>query len=273
MSVVSRLFFIGLLGLSLAACGSQPINAPVGTRGTPEAVKPAPVTRQPARSTRGYYTVRRGDTLYSIAWQHGLSYRELASLNGIGFPYTIFAGQRLRVRPATAKAPVARAAAPEPGPVARPSPTSTPTPTPTPTPQPAPPAQAAEQPLPAVVSKWVWPAQGKVLRGFKPDSPGKKGVDIGGRHGQSVMAAAEGKVVYTGSGLVGYGRLIIIKHSDSLLSAYGHNSKLLVKEGERVKAGQLIARMGSSGTVGTRLYFEIRKDGKPVNPLRYLPKG
>ncbi len=267
MSVVQRLFSFGLLCLSIAACSSQPINAPVGTRGTQGTEKPAPVTRQPARSARGHYTVRRGDTLYSIAWQHGLSYRELASLNGIAYPYTIFAGQQLRVRPGPLVVPPSKPAVAKPGPVARPSPT------PVPTPQPAPPAQATEQPLPAVVSNWIWPAQGKVLRGFQPDSPGKKGVDIGGRHGQSVMAAADGKVVYSGSGLVGYGRLIIIKHSDSLLSAYGHNSKLLVKEGERVKAGQLIARMGSSGTVGTRLYFEIRKDGKPVNPLRFLPKG
>ena len=267
MSVVQRLFSIGLLGLSIAACSSQPVNAPVGTRGTHETAKSTPVTRQPARSARGYYTVRRGDTLYSIAWQHGLSYRELASLNGIGYPYTIFAGQQLRVSPALRVVSASKPAVAKPGPVARPLPT------PVPTPQPAPPAQAAEKSLPAVVSNWVWPAQGKVLSGFQPDSPGKKGVDIGGRHGQSVMAAADGKVVYSGSGLVGYGRLIIIKHSDSLLSAYGHNSKLLVKEGERVKAGQLIARMGSSGTVGTRLYFEIRKDGKPVNPLRFLPKG
>jgi lipoprotein NlpD len=273
MSVVLRWFCIGLLGMSIAACTSHPVNAPVGTRGTQASVKPAPVLRQPARPTPGYYTVRRGDTLYSIAWQHGLSYRELAALNGIGSPYTIFAGQQLRVRPVTAKAPAPVTATPESRPLARPSPSPTPPPTPQSVPQPALPVQAAEQPLPAVVSKWVWPAQGKVLRGFQADSPGKKGVDIGGRHGQPVVAAAEGRVVYSGSGLVGYGRLIIIKHSDSLLSAYGHNSRLLVKEGERVKAGQVIARMGSSGTDGTRLYFEIRKDGKPVDPLRYLPKG
>ncbi len=266
MFAVLRLFCIVLLGLSIAACGSQPVNAPVGTRGAPTATKAAPVTRQPVRSTRGHYTVRRGDTLYSIAWQHGLAYRELASLNGIRPPYTIYVGQRLRVGPSAPKAAAGRPAAaqsiPASKPVASPSPT-----------RPTPPVQAAEQPLPATVSKWVWPAQGKLLRGFRSDSPGKKGVDIGGRRGQPVMAAAGGKVVYTGSGLVGYGRLIIIKHNDSLLSAYGHNSKLLVKEGERVEAGQVIAKMGSSGTVGTRLYFEIRKDGKPVNPLRYLPKG
>ncbi len=262
MGAVLRLFCICLLGLSIVACSSQPVNAPVGTRGTQETTKPAPVKRRPARSTSGYYTVRHSDTLYSIAWQHGLNYRELASLNGIRSPYTIYVGQRLRVRPVTTKAPAGKPAPPESGPVAKPSPT-----------RPTQPVQAAKKSLPVVVRKWVWPAHGKLLRGFQLDAPGKKGIDIGGRSGQPVMAAAEGKVVYTGSGLVGYGRLIIIKHNDSLLSAYGHNSKLLVTEGERVKAGQVIANMGSSGTVGTRLYFEIRKDGKPVNPLRYLPKG
>jgi lipoprotein NlpD len=262
MLLALRLFCIGLLGLSIAACSSQPINAPVGVRGTQEVTGPAPVKRQPARSTSGHYTVRHGDTLYSIAWQHGLSYRVLADLNGIRSPYTIYTGQRLRVRAATPRAAASKPATAEPGPPAE-SPPS----------RPSQPVLAAEKPLPAAVSNWVWPAQGKLLRGFQPDSPGKKGIDISGRRGQPVMAAAEGKVVYTGSGLVGYGRLIIIKHNDSLLSAYGHNSKLLVKEGERVKAGQVIAKMGSSGTVGTRLYFEIRKDGKPVNPLRYLPKG
>jgi lipoprotein NlpD len=112
-----------------------------------------------------------------------------------------------------------------------------------------------------------------LLRGYTPDATGKKGIDIGGRIGEPIVSAAAGKVVYSGSGLVGYGRLIIIKHNDSLLSAYGHNSKLLVTEGDYVRAGQIIAKMGSSGTSSARLYFEIRRDGKPVNPLRYLPHG
>jgi lipoprotein NlpD len=266
----ARLLIIALLGLSIAACSSQPINAPVGVRGTQPVPKPVPAKRRPAVSTSGHYTVKGGDTLYSIAWQLGLSYRELAALNAIRSPYTIYAGQRLRVRAATPKAAVSRPLTPKPGPVASPLPAPTPPIPPTP---PTPPARAMEEPMPAAVDNWVWPAQGKLLRGFRADSPGKKGIDIGGRRGQPVMAAAGGKVVYTGSGLVGYGRLIIIKHNESLLSAYGHNSKLLVKEGDRVKAGQVIAKMGNSGTADTRLYFEIRKDGKPVNPLRYLPKG
>jgi lipoprotein NlpD len=120
---------------------------------------------------------------------------------------------------------------------------------------------------------WVWPTRGRLLRSFQSSGRGKKGIDIGGHDGQPVKAAANGKVVYAGSGLVGYGRLIIIKHNENLLSAYGHNSKLLVSEGEQVRAGQQIAEMGSSGTNRTELYFEVRKDGKPVDPLRYLPKS
>ena len=107
---------------------------------------------------------------------------------------------------------------------------------------------------------------------FQPSSTGKKGIDIGGHADQPVKAAAHGKVVYAGSGLVGYGRLIIVKHNENLLSAYGHNNKLLVKEGEQVSAGQMIAKMGSSGTNRNELYFEIRKNGKPTDPLKYLPK-
>ncbi len=107
---------------------------------------------------------------------------------------------------------------------------------------------------------------------YQANSTGKRGIEIGGHADQPVNAAGNGRVVYAGSGLVGYGRLIIIKHSENLLSAYGHNSKLLVAEGEHVTAGQMVAKMGSSGTSRNELYFEIRKDGKPVDPLKYLPR-
>jgi lipoprotein NlpD len=118
---------------------------------------------------------------------------------------------------------------------------------------------------------WQWPTRGRLLRGYKPDEPGKKGIYIGGHSKQPVKAAASGQVVYVGSGLVGYGRLIIIRHNEKYLSTYGHNSELLVGEGDYVKSGDVIAKMGSSGTDRTGLYFEIRKDGKPVDPLAYLP--
>jgi lipoprotein NlpD len=121
--------------------------------------------------------------------------------------------------------------------------------------------------------RWIWPTRGRILRSYQSSGRGKKGIEIGGHDGQPVKAAATGKVVYAGSGLVGYGRLIIIKHNENLLSAYGHNSKLLVSEGDQVEAGQQIAEMGSSGTNRTGLYFEVRKDGKPVDPLSYLPRS
>jgi lipoprotein NlpD len=144
--------------------------------------------------------------------------------------------------------------------------------------------EASAKPAPAAASrtataangsdydgKWIWPVRGRILRAYQQDGNGKKGIDIDGHTGQPVKAAASGKVVYVGSGLVGYGRLIIVKHNESLLSAYGHNSELLVAEGDHVTAGQTIAKMGNSGTNRTMLYFEIRKDGKPVNPMQYLP--
>jgi lipoprotein NlpD len=119
---------------------------------------------------------------------------------------------------------------------------------------------------------WQWPASGPILRRFDGEVSGKKGISIGGTHGNQVRAAAAGKVVYTGSGLVGYGRLIILKHNNTYLSAYGHNRDLFVQEGAEVRAGQVIADMGSSGTNRIQLHFEIRRNGKPVDPLRYLPR-
>ncbi|MEN8106466.1 MAG: peptidoglycan DD-metalloendopeptidase family protein [Pseudomonadota bacterium] len=237
------------------------------------AQQPVPRAHQPVpRTTPGYHIVRRGETLYSIAWQHGLGFRELAAMNHIHSPYTIYTGQRLRARPVSsslAPQPVAKSV-PKPAATAKPAPVPTSANKAVPSIQPV---ATANKQLPGNVRRWVWPTKGQLLKGFHPGSEGQKGIDIGGKTGQSVIAAADGKVVYAGSGLVGYGRLIIIKHTESLLSAYGHNSELLVAEGQHVKAGQNIARMGNSGTDRTQLYFEIRKDGKPVNPLRYLPKS
>ena len=256
-----------LLLALLTGCSSQPINAPVGSRSAQSSGKP-PVRRAVPETNPDYYRVRRGDTLYSIAWQYGLSYQQLASINAIRPPFTIYAGQRLRVRPSARQAAVAPAVTSKPARVPPPAPAATPVPV-----EPVQPRQSASAaaPAPAYDGKWQWPARGALLRGFNPDAPGKKGIDIAGSPGQPVRAAANGRVVYTGSGLVGYGRLIIVKHDDSLLSAYGHNSKLLVAEGDHVTLGQVIAKMGHSGTHRTELYFEVRKDGKPVNPLRYLP--
>jgi lipoprotein NlpD len=288
-----RLPVISLLATLLVACSSTPVNAPVGSRthepqaaartqpvvvtaGKPRAVPagtPMPAgTPTPApRTTGDTYSVRRGDTLYSIAWQHGLGVDQLAGMNAIRKPYTIYTGQRLRVRPGSK--PVPATAPPRPKPAAQQPARSAPKPDASAPPAPRPAAAKPAPKLPSVVKHWVWPTKGRVINGYRPNAPGKKGIDISGKKGQPVKAAAAGKVVYSGSGLVGYGRLIIVKHNETLLSAYGHNSKLLVSEGDYVKAGQVIANMGSSGTDRTQLYFEIRKNGKPVNPLRYLPRG
>jgi lipoprotein NlpD len=290
MVMPARVSGVILLLLLLSACSTVPINAPVGSRVAVPETQPATSTTGPADVQKpGYYIVRRGDTLYSVAWQNGLNFRQLAEMNAIRSPYTIYVGQSLRVAPADGVPPTPSTVSmpgsvtpPPPRPVAAVSsesgaipssgqrsqsgPTKAATPIPAPEPK-------AEPALPTVVSGWVWPVKGPLLRGYTPEANGKKGIDIGGKAGQPIVSAADGKVVYSGSGLVGYGRLIIIKHNDSLLSAYGHNSELLVAEGDYVKAGQVIAKMGSSGTSSTRLYFEIRQDGKPVNPLLYLPHG
>lgn len=161
----------------------------------------------------------------------------------------------------------------------RPVPTTTPPPAASTSPRPAPVAQPVRDPVPPAPSPaasggplvWQWPTNGQVIRRFDAQGTGKKGIAIAGQRGQPVRAAAAGRVVYSGSGLVGYGKLIIIKHNDSYLSAYGHNDNILVNEGARVTAGQQIALLGDSGTDRPMLHFEIRKDGKPVDPLRYMP--
>ena len=257
-----------------------------------------------------YRKVRSGDTLYSIAWESGLDVRELAMWNQIDPPYVIRPGQRLRLKPlATRAAPsignrvVAKgetlhaiAASTgvrmqdlaawnglsppyrlQPGQRLRltnPSPAHA-------TPDAAPPpknravvARAAprEDKFDRVSSiAWAWPTEGTMLARF--DSGTSKGVDIGGAIGQTIRAAAAGKVVYQGSGLRGYGRLIIIKHNADFLSAYAHCEATYVKEGDVVKSGQKIAHMGSTGTDRVKLHFEIRRRGVPVDPLQYLPKS
>ncbi len=280
-----RFIPVWILPLLLVGCGGGPVKAPVDSRGNQSAPaatsvprSAATARRSPSGSKASHYVVKRGDTLYSIAWAHGLSYQQLASSNHIRYPYTIYMGQRLDLQ--------AAAAVPPPAPMqekaARTRPVAQPVRVPAATPLPAPAATPASQSaVPAANTAsvvqydghWVWPTRGRILRSYQSSGRGKKGIDIGGHDGQPVKAAANGKVVYAGSGLVGYGRLIIIKHNENLLSAYGHNSKLLVSEGDQVRAGQQIAEMGSSGTNRTGLYFEVRKDGKPVNPLSYLPKS
>ncbi len=317
----------------LAACASDE-PAPVEDRSvrsefaTSESARPPPVTRATATGT---YRVQPGDTLYAIAFNHGVDYRDLAQWNGIAAPYRIYVGQQLRfdapstvasvqpvqgkpvVEPVQDRSATTVAPLPPPRPVNPPPPRSqasgsmfetvpadqTPTPTPAPQPvEPPPPPKVAAAnppppptipPKPVVVPveaprplepppqlnaggvSWRWPASGSVVGTFVGGDQTKQGIDLAGNEGDPVLATADGEVVYSGNGLIGYGELIIIKHNANFLSAYGHNRKRLVQEGARVKAGQQIAEMGATSAARNELHFEIRKNGKPVNPLEYLP--
>ncbi len=202
----------------------------------------------------GWYTVKPSDTLYSIAWRYGLDYKELARWNGVDVAAPIYPGQRLRlVRPAGS---VTATTAPSPPPAAATGAGGATT------------RSGAQDADPA---RWLWPTGGRLLSTFLASDIGRRGIDIGGTLGQDVRAVADGRVVYSGNGLAGYGNLIIIKHSDIYLSAYAHCQERLVQEGNTVKAGTVVARMGQKDETA-KLYFEIRRNGKPVDPLKYLPK-
>lgn len=243
---------------------------------------------RPPQATSGQYKVQRGDTLYSIAFRFGWDWKALAARNNIPAPYTIRPGQLIRFdAPPVGGAPVVVQQSKPPvttPPATRPPvqslpPTKTPT-SPPPTAQPQPPVVAAGgsatagkvQPVQRSAQGWAWPANGMLIGKFSSNGSLNKGIDIAGELGQPVLAAADGAVVYAGSGLRGYGELVIIKHSDAYVSAYGHNRRLLVREGQQVKVGQHIAEMGSTGADRVKLHFEIRRQGKPVDPLQYLPR-
>ena len=257
---------------SLFACTST-VKAPVDSRSkTLSRDKQASYSQSDnagpsTKAGRDYHVVVKGDTLYSIAWRYGHDYRNVARWNDISANYVIYPGQFIRLKPDPNKAKSLK-----PGPIVSRKKGSLSTAKKT-----APSTKAAGK----VRSKqssglsgkiiWRWPTRGKLVKLNTPSS--KKGVDIAGRAGQKVNAAASGNVVYSGSGLLGYGKLIIIKHNDTFLSAYAHNEKLYAKEGDKVKAGQQIATMGLGSKGRPILHFEIRQDGTPVNPLRHLPKS
>jgi len=257
----------------LAACSSRQINAPVGDR-----------SARPLRNP-DYHRVRQRDTLFSVAFLYGYTVDELAAWNRLHAPYNIYKGQQLRLT-VPAKTTAGKGGARVSKPKKQPPKSSQPKirqakKVITKAPSRMPPRGVSSTPTsgsrtPPATSgaavNWSWPASGRVIRGYDSKSTGKKGVDIIGKSGESVRAAAAGKVVYSGSGLSGYGRLIIIKHNKNFLSAYAHNRKLIAREGQWVEKGAVIAHMGSSGTDRTQLHFEIRKKGRPVDPLRYLPK-
>jgi len=307
---VSRLW-LALLVVGLAGCtasGPAPVSERTAVR---TAVKPAvaPVTTpQIAPSTTGTHTVQRGDTLYAIAFANGLDYREVAIWNRLESPDRILVGQVLRLtqpagaieirplddEPAPSARPLtepdelrepqavllpyseanwAQASNPRPAVAAVPAPPPAPAALPPAAMPPAamppaatPPAAAAS----ATVGAWLWPAEGVLAGRF--GAAGGKGIDIVGQRNAPVIAVAPGKVVYSGSGLRGYGRLLIVKHAGEYLSAYAHNETILVKEGEQVTAGQRIALMGDSDADRVKLHFEIRRYGKPLDPLNFLPE-
>jgi lipoprotein NlpD len=204
----------------------------------------------------GYHVVRQGDTLSSIAFQYGFDYRQLAAWNNLGDGSLIYEGQVISlVPPANGRANTrVTQSVPATGTSSKPLPVYTP-----------PPEQR--------VAGWQWPTQGPVVEGYQKSVKTDSGIQIGGTYGQPVQAASSGTVVYAGNALKGYGNLLIIKHNDTYLSAYGFNSELLVKEGEQVTGGQRVALMGQTPARQVLLHFEIRKDGKPVNPTTYLPRS
>ncbi len=216
------------------------------------------------------YTVQPGDTLYQIAFKHSLDYRDIAWWNGLGRQDKIHVGQVLRLDPPLPgelrQAPAVPVAHAPPATSSSRRASSAPV-AETPRPVQRPPPRTAPAPGP---SRWQWPVQGPLLARFDA-AKGRKGIDIGGEVGDPVRAAAAGKVVYAGGALKGYGQLVIIKHGDEYLTAYGHNDRLKVREGEQVEAGQSIATMGLGPQNRPLLHFEIRKLGKPINPEGLLP--
>ncbi len=218
------------IGLLLSGCLSRVSSAPVVN-----------AWQQPA-AQKEIYKVGTGDTVYSIAWTFGLDYRALARANGLRPPYRIRAGQSLRMAVSSLHS-----------------------------------ISRIEQPKKRLAKyrnqstfHWIWPARGRILDSFSSNLAGNRGIDISGRLGEPIHAAASGEVVYSGDGVRGYGNLLIIKHNDNYLSAYAFNKELLVKLGQRVRVGQVVAKMGHNNAGCVMLHFEIRKNGRPVNPERYL---
>lgn len=299
----SNVFLCSLaLAALLSGCGTTGVQAPVVERhpSSSSAAASDPRDRDPA-----YYTVKRGDTLLRIALEHGQNYRDLVAWNDLSNPNDIKVDQVLRVLPPNGDTGGAQTSAIVMPPVTETKPAAPVVPKKTgprgekraysdatlaelradggsadAKPAPAPAAVVAAAPAAAAAApaasapgdekiSWMWPSEGKVIGTF--DEGKNKGVDIAGKSGQQVVAAGAGKVMYAGSGIRGYGNLVIVKHSNSLLSAYAHNRSILVKEGQNVNKGQAIAEMGDSDADRVKLHFEIRQQGKPVDPSKFLP--
>ena len=273
-----------LSAMVLSGCANKNRPAPVEDRSPNAARAPAKMVASGDNAGKpGYYSVKSGDTLIRIGMDNGQSWRDIARWNNIENPNLIETGQVLRVTPpeetgvvvrpvsstnvVTSPAPANTASAPAPASntasvrppasAANPSNASTPT------------NNLANTDSAEDTVSFQWPTRGNVLAGF--DEVKNKGIDIAGKAGDPVLAAADGKVVYAGSGLRGYGNLVILKHNNTYLTAYAHNQSLLVKEDQTIKRGQKIAEMGNSDADQVKLHFEIRRQGKPVDPAKYLP--
>lgn len=280
-TISARLLAAATATAALAACTTARVveypsnRTPSGPpRSTAAPMSPASQASSAASTTQkistpkygATYTVQKGDTVYHIATTNGITPLDLALWNDIPPPYTIHPGQRVRLYPRNGKAPP-------------PPPSTTAVVVPAPRPATSSASSSAPTPPPAATTRptagnlaWRWPADGQVISTYLAGEPTRQGLDIAGTAGQPVRAASDGVVVYSGAGLVGYGELIIIKHNNEWLSAYGHNRKRMVTEGQRVAAGQQIAEMGRTAAPRDMLHFEIRFDGKPVDPQLYLPK-
>ena len=270
-----RIFFFLCISISLISC-TQYLKSSAKSPSTSQSKSSL---YQPPK----YHKVVKGETLYSIAWFYGYDYRQIALWNDIDYPYRIHPNQEIQLYPSlvrrasqntrvtnnkrtisksnkakhSGKRVVNRAKRTTRQRHKEIKKTKK--------------AYKRQKAKYASKIKWGWPTRGKIVHRFK-DKHGKKGLGITGKNGQRIVAAAAGRVVYSGSGLRGYGKLIIIKHNDTYLSAYANNKKILIKEQQKVKFGQHIADMGSNGANNTILHFEVRKNGKPVNPIHYLPR-
>ncbi|CAN7192416.1 peptidoglycan DD-metalloendopeptidase family protein [Pseudoduganella sp. LjRoot289] len=301
---------LGLLSACSTVPNQAPVVDRTPLTPVPAAKPPAPSEdAQKERDERGLYTVKKGDTLIRIALEHGQNYRDLVTWNNLANPNDIKVDQVLRVQPPESVGGVQTVAVPPPGSTeVKPLPVPKKAgprgekrpysesalaelqrgedadngkPAPPRSERPAQVAAIAPPAAPAPVPpgpqlsaedrelSWSWPSDGRVIATF--DEGKNKGIDIAGKAGQQVMAAGAGKVMYAGSGIRGYGNLVIVKHSNSLLSAYAHNRTILVKEGQSVNKGQMIAEMGDSDTDAVKLHFEIRQQGRPVDPSKFLP--
>ena len=288
LNKMRRVFNILFASLLLSSCIFSDNRAPVIDLSRNSVIKQTPPNS---------HIVKPGETLYAIAWRYGLDYKNLAKANGIGSDYSIFVGQTLYLKSQTNLSSKSTSLSDSPNTYSSSTSTNRSTKTI------ATPSQSVsrketisssrssvsnsrsekkssiKKPVtisksPSGVLQWHWPSKGRVITNFSKKNVKNRGIDILGKKGDSVLAAASGTVVYAGSGLRAYGKLIIIKHNDTYLSAYAHNDRIRVKEGQKVKAGQHIADIGSSGSRAdqAKLHFEIRRNGQPINPLALLPK-